>query len=163
VKQCTTCKEIKNLKDFYFDKRRNNQYSRCKSCHNKTAALYQKNKPESHRISQQKYELKGLGLIARVKYIKSIRDKYGLSVRTISLFGLQLALFVYDRAGRKCEACENKYNLTIHHIDGNGRHNKEKGLPMNNSPENLKVLCRSCHGRLHGIEGALAKKEKNKK
>jgi 5-methylcytosine-specific restriction endonuclease McrA len=89
------------------------------------------------------------------KYTKR-RDKrlkaYGISIRAIKEYGLENALFAYDRAVRQCEKCGEKYDLTIHHIDGQGRHNKERGLFINNRLDNLQVLCRRCHGSLHGKE-----------
>lgn len=50
---------------------------------------------------------------------------------------------VLQQAGRnlkECEACQSDYRITIHHIDGN---------PFNNSLENLRVLCWSCHLLYH--------------
>ena len=50
-------------------------------------------------------------------------------------------------AGRNLELCEDckrrPIQTDIHHIDGN---------PWNNKPKNLKVLCRSCHEKIHGID-----------
>jgi hypothetical protein len=80
------------------------------------------------------------------------KKTYGIGRRTITTYGLRLALEVYDRSERKCEVCGSEYDLTIHHLDGNGRHNAEKGLPMNNDKNNLAVLCRRCHGSLHSRE-----------
>ena len=55
--------------------------------------------------------------------------------------------------GRVCERCSS---------DGNGRmldvHHKDKDK-NNNLPENLQVLCRSCHTRLHALNGDLKKKK----
>ena len=50
--------------------------------------------------------------------------------------------------GRNLERCEycGRHPSTqtdIHHVDGN---------PWNNDPENLKVLCRLCHEKTHGID-----------
>jgi len=87
--------------------------------------------------------------------------RYGISVKAIQLLGLKLALNVYDRAKRKCEKCSATNDLTIHHIDGNGRHNQEKKLKVNNNSDNLQVLCRKCHGSIHGKESrGISKKRK---
>lgn len=54
--------------------------------------------------------------------------------------------------GSKCYFCGRGYSnnhkkcLAIHHIDGN---NGDLGKPLNNAPENLIVLCVSCHARVH--------------
>lgn len=39
-----------------------------------------------------------------------------------------------------CEICGSSKNVDVHHKDGNY---------LNNSPENLRRLCRSCHNRIH--------------
>lgn len=81
------------------------------------------------------------------------RERYGIGLRTLQRIGFKTALFVYDRAGRKCEECGNEYDLCIHHLDRHGRNYDNRGLPANNDPSNLQILCRPCHGRLHGRQG----------
>lgn len=59
---------------------------------------------------------------------------------------------VLARFGRKCAVCGTTKHLQIHHTDHKG-HNVPK-RDRNNSLDNLQLLCRSCHGRLHGrVEG----------
>jgi len=51
------------------------------------------------------------------------------------------------RANRRCERCGSPDNLIVHHkesIDKGSRIYNEK-----NSPDNLEVLCRPCHAKLH--------------
>ena len=52
------------------------------------------------------------------------------------------------RAGNKCEQCDGKDRLEVHHIvpleRGEARHNSPK-----NNQDNLEVLCRACHERAH--------------
>ena len=44
-----------------------------------------------------------------------------------------------------CEECGlQDHKMQVHHVDGN---------PYNNSLENLKVLCRCCHGSYHNVVG----------
>ncbi len=43
--------------------------------------------------------------------------------------------------GRECSECGASRSLVVHHLDG------DRG---NNSLSNLIVLCRSCHGKVHG-------------
>lgn len=48
--------------------------------------------------------------------------------------------------GKSCVLCGLTEKLNIHHRDGNnGRH----GKPLNNSPENLVILCDHCHPKVH--------------
>ncbi len=86
------------------------------------------------------------------KYAKKIKDKYGIGVNTIKRYGLKLALNIYDKFGRKCSQCGEENNLTIHHINGKGWNYEINGLEPDNSIENLQILCRKCHGSLHGKE-----------
>ncbi len=51
-----------------------------------------------------------------------------------------------------CAMCDTTENLQIHHKDHRGQ-NVSKAL-RNNSPDNIEILCITCHGRLHGqVEG----------
>jgi len=43
--------------------------------------------------------------------------------------------------GRECAKCRDGDELVVHHIDGDR---------SNNELENLVVLCRSCHAKVHG-------------
>lgn len=58
---------------------------------------------------------------------------------------VQMAL---ERAGNKCEDCGSVDKLEVHHKEllepWEQRHNSYK-----NSQDNLKVLCRACHERVH--------------
>lgn len=45
-------------------------------------------------------------------------------------------------ASSVCSVCKTKNDLCLHHIDGN---------ITNNSLDNLKVICRTCHSKLHTI------------
>ena len=88
-------------------------------------------------------------------YNKIYRDKYkqyGLGAGTIWRYGFKLSLEVYERANRKCQKCGEVNDLTIHHLDGNGRNNAENGLSVNNEIDNLILICRRCHGSIHGKE-----------
>jgi len=89
------------------------------------------------------------------KCVIESKEKYGIGYNTIRRFGLKLALFIYDRADRKCEICGSKIDLTIHHKNNKGSNLIKAGHPelVDNDINNLIVLCRSCHGRIHGKEG----------
>jgi len=48
-----------------------------------------------------------------------------------------------------CVTCGSKHDLTVHHKDHRGHNLPEK--QRNNSYRNLQILCRKCHGKLHGM------------
>lgn len=76
--------------------------------------------------------------------------KYGMSANQISRYGFKLCLEVYEKYDRKCSECGSEDYLAIHHIDGRGRNYENMGKKPNNSLDNLQLMCRVCHGRLHG-------------
>ena len=43
---------------------------------------------------------------------------------------------------KSCEICGSTRNLVVHHIDGNRKHS---------TPDNLIMLCRSCHATVHRL------------
>lgn len=127
MKKCIKCGKIKTKNNFYKGRKmKDGTLNTCKKCFCKYISLCQN------------------------KRDKENKNKYGIGRKTISCLGLKLALLVYDRAKRKCENCGEINNLTVHHKDRKGSNNFKKGLPQNNHPDNLIVLCRSCHGSIHG-------------
>src|SRR3990167_7338479 len=91
------------------------------------------------------------------QWVKTIvaSSYHGISIRAIRDYGLKLALFVYDRANRKCEYCGTSKNLVIHHIDRRVRNYRDNRMKSNDNPNNLKVLCSHCHGKIHGFQHGL--------
>ena len=130
TRTCSKCGIVGGVDYFFKDRRSLSGFqSSCKNCQTNIQKKYvQRNK---HRY-------------------KITKDKYGFGAGTIARFGFRLALLVYERARRKCEMCGEKNDLTIHHKDRNGRNNEEKNIPVNNDPKNLMVVCRGCHGSIHG-------------
>ena len=57
---------------------------------------------------------------------------------------------VLKRDKNRCRMCGAKKGLCVHHIDGNGSQVPKK--KRNNNTENLVVLCRSCHLKVHRNE-----------
>ena len=90
---------------------------------------------------------------------KEIWEKYGIGAGFLWRYGLKLVLEVFKKCRNRCIDCGNKKDLTIHHLDNNGRNMRERGLPANNFIDNLIVLCRPCHGSIHGYQ----RKGKHKK
>lgn len=127
MKKCKVCGTLKPIESFYINRRmKDGRLNVCNACCVISGVIQHHNKD------------------------KLSRQMYGIGRRTISTYGLRMALFIYDRAGRKCEQCGEENDLTIHHKDRNGRNNLNKGLPQNNNVKNLVVLCRRCHGSIHG-------------
>ena len=73
--------------------------------------------------------------------------------------------YLFEKNNNKCELCgwgevnqfTNKIPLEIHHIDGNH---------LNNSPDNLQVLCPNCHSLTNSfrkIKNELTEEEKKEK
>ena len=137
MKKCRKCGETKEITKFYKHcKSKDGYLNHCKECQND---WFKKN--PNYQNYQKKWQKKKR---------KVIKDKYGLGVGTVSRFGFKLSLEVYEKCKKKCEICGCENDLTIHHKDGKGRNYENRGLEPNNSLDNLIVLCRSCHGSLHG-------------
>jgi len=94
------------------------------------------------------------------KWRKKIKDHYGLGAGTILRYGFRLALKIYEKYNRKCSKCGSENDLTIHHLDNKGRNYVNKGLKANNDEDNLILICRKCHGRIHGKQGKGIKHKK---
>ena len=50
--------------------------------------------------------------------------------------------FAYNRAGKRCEACESRHDLTVHHI-------RQRAHGGGDEAENLAILCERCHKLYH--------------
>lgn len=152
MKKCNKCEQTKSLTEFRKQKKHKDGHkSTCKECLNKTDKKYRADHSKQIKDYQKTYRNipTANNYATRNTFFKS---NYGLSARTIYRYGFQAAIAVYERDGRKCKKCGNENDLTIHHKDRNGYYNPERGKPMNNRLSNLIVLCRKCHGRIHGIE-----------
>lgn len=55
-----------------------------------------------------------------------------------------------------CEICGSTHRLQVHHIDRVSYHNSPK---PNNRLENLRLLCQTCHLKLHHREGFRKKRK----
>jgi len=176
MKSCKKCNKKKALSLFSIsNKKKGTLSSYCKECCSIIASDWAKKNKERVRknykewVKRTDYVKKNRKIIN--KYAKDWADNnkkkilfdnaerrkkslslYGIGLKTIRTYGLELALFVYDRAGRKCEDCFETSDLCIHHIDNNGHRLLIKGIKMNNEKDNLKILCRSCHSKLHARE-----------
>ena len=129
MKICKACK--RDLPDYNYYKHKltkDGLRSHCKECEK------MKNKINAKRWNKSKYK------------------EYGMSIATIKRNGFKTALEVYDKYNRQCAYCKIEDDLTIHHLDGRGRNYYDNKKQPNNNIENLILLCRSCHGRIHGYK-----------
>lgn len=139
VKKCTKCGVDKEIVHFY--KRTANCYhAECKEC--------LKNRSDSWNKKNGKKRWQ-----TRKKLFQKIEEKHGFGMGTVTRYGIELSEKVYEMYNGKCDICGSEKKLTFHHIDGKGIHLYEKGEKMNNELGNIKLLCRSCHGRIHSRDG----------
>lgn len=153
-KQCKLCGEIKNIKEFDYRKNRDIYESRCKVCRRKQQNISHQ-KPEYKE--KHKVYLKKNPQYCGYAYVKKNRIRwsklYNVSISAIAHHGLRIARQVFDKYNRKCNKCGSTERLSIHHIDGKGRHYQEFGFKPNNNLDNLELLCLKCHGMIHGKIG----------
>ena len=141
-KTCSMCEKLLSIELFKRYKKRGKYYiqSFCKKC--RYLRYKEANKAKAYLRAKRYQEKLKLRMGVKVPNI------IPFSLMTLRRIGAQTAVLVYNRANGKCEICNTPNNLTFEHIDGQGRHFLERGLPMNNDPSNLRILCRSCHGRI---------------
>lgn len=97
------------------------------------------------KITIRKIYIKGnTRYSARTIKYKSLSEKSIIN-KTDSLY-LYLYKLVYKIRGRKCNSCESKQNLGIHHIDFNHGNMKFK---------NLEILCWNCHRERHKTKSTI--------
>ena len=108
MKKCVRCQKEKPYCDFPKDKQTkdklNSWCKKCKSDWNKSSLSYKKYRKEwveknkeYIRIATKKWAIKN-----GKKYRTEKEQKYGLGIGTIQRYGVKIALFVYDRAEKKC-------------------------------------------------------------
>lgn len=56
---------------------------------------------------------------------------------------MNLKLDLFQKRGKKCERCNAKYNLSVHHLNYDNIFNEE--------PNDLIILCDKCHKKEHNI------------
>ena len=138
-KICTNCKQSKELAGFSRDK-----YAKDGFCHQCKLCRYQVTKKwfsrpdvrERRRLNARKFRDTLRGRVATKRANELLRNK--------RRFG-GLYYVVLDKYKRRCAICGTDTRLVVHHVDGNGRNST---FP-NNELENLMVLCRRCHRKIH--------------
>lgn len=104
-----------------------------------------------HRIRFDSGRLEDLSAFVRRKYcsrecMKKAFVKVGQNEQDIgpAHHSARKIKYLIQGADMVCEKCGSTRNVEVHHKDGNYQ---------NNSPENLMILCRSCHMKEHKPKG----------
>lgn len=90
----------------------------------------------------------------------SLHEKYVIPKRFGSFENRERCIMLANYQCQKCGMTRDehklKYNcdLTVDHIDGNGRKSKNP----NNNPDNLQTLCKKCHGKKDGLRADYSKR-----
>lgn len=74
-----------------------------------------------------------------------VNQEYSLSSNRTSRESAIKIVFLIESREKRCEICGSTKNIDVHHKDGNCH---------NNSSDNLMVVCRSCHLKLHNPKGS---------
>lgn len=112
----------------------------------------QEQKKEKLEKLDNRQEKKFMSKILRSK--KTVSKIFSENIKIDQNYSLQLEdprwksfrKFVFDVRGRKCELCGSEKDLQVHHI------HYFKGLKAwEYSVKDVRILCRECHKRIHGI------------
>lgn len=151
-KKCFRCSLVKSLEEFDIrNLRKDGRESFCKQCRRDRQNYYRKLYPRSNNY---KHINRPPGYW--FKYQKARRERvkaeYNIGSGMLTRYGLKVCLAVFALRGRICRDCGSSEDLTFHHLDGHGRNHEKRRTRhlINNSPDNLVVLCRRCHGRIDG-------------
>ena len=136
---CRVCQKSKSEREYYPSSVKWNNHI-CRECQR-----------EQNKISRKEWYRKNMNYASKKQknYWKESKEKYGLGCGTIKRFGFELAIKIYDKFDRKCSKCGSGNDLTIHHLDNNGRNKIDIGEKPNNLEDNLVIICRRCHGSIH--------------
>lgn len=138
-KQCSKCGKVKHVDLFHIDNsKRCGLTSQCKECRIAKKKEWMQ-KPETKKMrAKQARKIRATPIGARVsrEVARRALDK--------SRFGGQ-RVDVFEKYNHECATCRTNKGLCIHHKDCNGRNSKTP----NNDIDNLILLCRSCHMKLH--------------
>lgn len=74
----------------------------------------------------------------------------GITASQLKLWGENSAIAM-KRANRQCELCGKAEHLVIHHKDNNGMARIRRKEKPNNDVDNLMIVCKSCHYKVHNI------------
>lgn len=159
MQKCITCGVLIPLTEFYKSKKLKDGYrNECIDCWKKNSKKWYRNNSKRAKEVNKKWQKENPEWQKNQR--KEIKNKYGLGAGTIARYGFKLAVKIYDKYDRKCVECGEENDLTLHHLDGKGRNYENKGLKPNNSEDNLILICRRCHGSIHGKDSWKNRKKK---
>jgi len=112
--------------------------------------MKRKPEPEKHclacgtKLERKRYNgrLEGWAAFARRSYCNQQCMAKGMTQDSPTLAALRKRAEKYR--GKVCQECGATTNLGIHHVNSD---------PADNSPENLRTLCGTCHSRWHWQNG----------
>jgi hypothetical protein len=130
-KTCSSCNELKPLKDFYKESRvKDGHMRRCKICHGLATAKYRMENPEVYRKASSKYWNKS----SKAKRHNAWLKRYGLTKEEYeTMFNNQNGLCLICK-----KQCSSGQNLSVDHCHKTGR---IRGL-----------LCKKCNSALGMLE-----------
>jgi len=135
LKRCSDCQNMKNENDFF---RYGKFYKTCNTC-----SLRQKKKRLNPK-NQAKYKEWCQKNRKRINLTK--KRFYQRNAKKISEYrkvrNQKLKFSLMQKYGFFCKKCKSQNDLCLHHINWNDEDNR---------PENLIILCRSCHRKVHAF------------
>ena len=94
--------------------------------------------PAKHSGDRQKY-------CSKTCFRREMWEKHGFENRSSSDYN-RIRKHILKEHDRTCILCGSKKKPQVHHLD-----NSRDDGDMNNSYDNLTVLCRKCHYSIHGV------------
>lgn len=143
-KRCSACREVKSLDQFQRETRRTDgRRSYCKAC----ATIQAKKRYAETRDAVAEYNRRRYAANPERAKAEAVAYAAGLKAAVLAHYG------------ETCSCCGTTSDLTIDHINGDGRqwrqqtfgNNDAGGAPVyrwiiaNGFPDDLQVLCRSCN------------------
>jgi len=128
------------------------KYDRYKNKKKRDIYLKEWRRKNRKRLYQYNLDWRSKNPDKHYKYSKNsdyFKNASPISKNCLYRHGLN-AIIIYKKYNKKCAYCGQNWDLTIHHLDNQGRNKIKKGLKPNNNINNLILICRKCHGSIHG-------------
>lgn len=158
VKQCTKCNETKPLEEFYRDRSKTDGRStRCRSCVREAERRRREANPEPHREASRRWREANREADQEKsrRWHEANREASRENKRRLREAHREAVL---DHYGRECACCGATVDLTIDHVNGDGREHRLQlfgrvqgtsgmywWLIKNGFPVGLQTLCFSCN------------------